>query len=326
MLPFITSVACNNGEFDGYTCFAEAWLRATHDGQPTGAIGAYMSTISQSWDPPMEAQDEINNILAGVYPDNIKTSFGALCFNGAMSMMDEYGSAGEIEADAWTVFGDPSVQVRTDTPVTMTVTHDSLILNGVETFELDVLGLSGALCAISSQDQVLGNGYTDETGHAIIQFFIPLSANDEVQLVVTGFNTIPYMATLTVPNSPPEKPVKPTGGSSGKPGKTYTYSTKTTDVDGDQIYYMWDWADGNFSEWLGPFASGAKATAEKSWTTKGTYSIRVKTKDVHGNESNWSDPLSVKIPYNIPFFVRFGDLLEKLFPHLFQFIEILIKV
>jgi hypothetical protein len=63
MLPFITSVACNNGEFDDTTCFGEAWLRATHNGQPTGAIGAYMSSISQSWDPPMEAQDEFNNIL-----------------------------------------------------------------------------------------------------------------------------------------------------------------------------------------------------------------------------------------------------------------------
>jgi len=49
MLPFVLSVACNNGEFDSYTCFAEAWVRATNNGEPTGAIGAFMSTISQSW-------------------------------------------------------------------------------------------------------------------------------------------------------------------------------------------------------------------------------------------------------------------------------------
>jgi hypothetical protein len=328
MLPFITSVACNNGEFDGGTCFGEAWLRATHNGQPTGAIGAYMSTISQSWDPPMEAQDEFNNILVGIYPDNKKTTFGALCFNGAMAMIDDYGSAGEGEADAWTVFGDPSVQVRTDTPAEMTVTHDSFIPNGAETFELDVPGLADALCAISFQGVLLGNGYTDQTGHAIIQFFEPISISGEVQLVVTGFNKIPYVATLTVgePNMLPEKPAKPTGKITGEPGNTYLYTTETTDADGDQVFYLWDWGDGNFSEWLGPYASGQKASAQKSWTAKGNYSIRVKAKDTHGGESNWSDPLNVTMPYNVPFFVRFVDLLEKLFPHLFHFFENLIRV
>jgi len=49
MLPFITSVACNNGEFDSYTCFAEIWMRATNNGEPTGSIANFMSTISQSW-------------------------------------------------------------------------------------------------------------------------------------------------------------------------------------------------------------------------------------------------------------------------------------
>jgi len=328
MLPFIVSVACNNGEFNSGTCFGEAWLRATHNGQPTGAIGAYMSSISQSWNPPMEAQDEFNNILVGMYPDNQKTTFGALCYNGAMSMNDKYNADGWEMTDTWTVFGDPSVQVRTDTPATMTVTHDSFVLNGAETFELDVSGLAGALCAISYQDQLLGNGYTDETGHAIIQFFEPISVSGEVQLVVTGFNTIPYMATLTVgnPNSPPEKPAKPTGEANGNIGTSYNYSTVTTDADGDQVYYMWDWGDGNFSEWLGPFASGAAVTAEKSWTAKGNYSIRVKAKDINGAESNWSDPLDITMPYKIPFILRFVDLLEKLFPHLFHFFEILIKV
>jgi hypothetical protein len=324
MLPFITSVACNNGQFDYYTCFAEAWLRATHDGQPTGAIGAYMSAISQSWSPPMEAQDEFNNILVGMYPENKRTTFGALCFEGAMAMIDDYGSGGVTEADAWTVFGDPSVQVRTDTPAAMTVTHASSIPNGAMTFELDVTGLAGALCAISSQGVLLGNGYTDETGHAIIQFYEPISIHGDVQLVVTGFNTMPYITTLTV-NTPPKKPAKPTGDANGNTGTSYNYSTVTTDTDGDQLYYLWDWGDGNFSEWLGPVESGATATAQYSWAAKGTYSIRVKAKDALGGESAWSDPMDVKMPFTIPFNAQFFHFLEALFPHLFHFLETLFK-
>jgi len=150
MLPFITSVACNNGQFDDYdACFAEAWLRATNNGEPTGAIGVFASTQSQSWNPPMDAQDEIIDILVETYDDNRRTSFGALCFEGTMHMMDEYGSECYDETDTWTVFGDPSLQVQTDTPDDMTVNHDDIIPIGADIFELDILGVENALCAIS---------------------------------------------------------------------------------------------------------------------------------------------------------------------------------
>jgi hypothetical protein len=329
MLPFIVSVACNNGEFDTYTCFAEAWLRATNNGngQPTGAIGAYMSTISQSWDPPMEAQDEFNNILVWLYADNIKTTYGALCYHGAMSMIDKYGSAGISEADAWTVFGDPSVQVRTDPPATMTVTHDPYINGMAESFELDAPGFPNALCALSTQGTLLAYEYTDTSGHAIIEIDADLSSIDEVQLVVTGFNTMPYITTLLVQheNVPPEKPNKPFGKLNGTIGTSYTYITSTKDPNRDQVYYMWDWGDGTFSEWLGPYESEEEVRTKKTWNKQGSYSIKVKAKDPSGNESEWSDPLDVSMPYNLPFLPWFITLLERLFPRFFQFIETLLQ-
>ncbi len=107
VLPFIFSVACLNGQFEGRTCFGEAWLRATHDSVPTGAIGTYMSSILQSWDPPMAAQDESNDLLVA----EAYFSFGALCFGGSCLMMDEYGYGGVEMFDTWHVFGDPSVRV-----------------------------------------------------------------------------------------------------------------------------------------------------------------------------------------------------------------------
>ncbi|MFH0981220.1 MAG: C25 family cysteine peptidase, partial [Planctomycetota bacterium] len=107
MLPFIISVACVNGQFAGYTCFAEAWLRALHGGEPIGAIATYMSSINQSWAPPMAAQDEsVDLLVAEAY-----FSFGALCFAGSCRMMDEYGSGGVDMFNTWHVFGDPSVRV-----------------------------------------------------------------------------------------------------------------------------------------------------------------------------------------------------------------------
>ena len=102
--------------------------------------------------------------------------------------------------------------------------------------------------------------------------------------------------TYGIGNQPPNKPVKPSGPTSGKVGVSYTYSSSTTDPDGDQLYYWFDWGDGTNSGWVGPFASGATASANYSWSTKGTYNITVKARDTNGAESVWSDPLSVKIP------------------------------
>ncbi len=110
MLPFIISVACVNGQFDGYTCFAEAWLRATKDGHLTGAVATYMSSINQSWAPPMEAQDEFNILYCQLEP-NTYFSYGALCFAGSCSMMDAYGSGGVDMFNTWHVFGDPSLRI-----------------------------------------------------------------------------------------------------------------------------------------------------------------------------------------------------------------------
>jgi len=107
MLPVITSVACNTGQFDDYTCFGEAWLRATHSGEPTGGVGFYGSTISQSWAPPMQMQDEYIDL----YVAEFYKSWGTYCYAGSCSMMDDYGSSGINEFNYWTIFGDPSLCV-----------------------------------------------------------------------------------------------------------------------------------------------------------------------------------------------------------------------
>ena len=98
-------------------------------------------------------------------------------------------------------------------------------------------------------------------------------------------------------NAPPEKPSRPSGSTSGEAGVTYLYTTITTDPDGDQVYYKWDWGDGTTSDWLGPYDSGEEVSASHSWS-EGSYSIKVKAEDSYAAESDWSDPLSVTMPLN----------------------------
>ena len=129
MLPFVVCVACNNGQFAGYTCFGEAWLRATHGSEPTGAIGCYASSIGQYWNPPMAAQDEIVDLMVA----EAYFSYGALCYAGSCRMMDDYpGGQGTDMFDTWHVFGDPSVRVVgiAEPPTGLKVTGDDLAAAG----------------------------------------------------------------------------------------------------------------------------------------------------------------------------------------------------
>jgi hypothetical protein len=99
-------------------------------------------------------------------------------------------------------------------------------------------------------------------------------------------------------NQPPNKPSKPSGRIHGRMGVEYSYTTSTTDPEGFQVYYMWDWGDGSFSDWLGPYDSGLTVSASHSWS-KGSYNIRVKAKDdAYSGESDWSDSLIVTMPRN----------------------------
>jgi len=197
-LPFICSVACYNGRFDSGTCFAEAWLRATLNGEPTGAVAVFMSSKSQGWDPPMDAQDEIVDILVGSYSDNKKNTFGGLMFSGCMHMNDMYGYDGSVETDAWHVFGDPSLQVWTHAPDSMIVEHDPLVFLGSSSFSVVVEGVENALCAISSNGSLLGYAYTDSFGQAVIPLDDRIMGLDVLDFVVTASNKIPYITTLNV--------------------------------------------------------------------------------------------------------------------------------
>lgn len=199
-LPFNVTVACLCGSFASTTCFAEAWLRATHNGEPTGAIGFFASTISQSWAPPMYAEDEFIDLMCA----ELKNTYGGLCFNGTMLMIDETGGTGENEADHWTVFGDPSLQVRTDTPFNMTVSHDNQIDPNNPTFEVVVTGIEGALCAISYEGEMFGSAYTNATGLASIPIIPGTLPPGYVTLTVTSYNAMPYFAQLPVMSGGPD--------------------------------------------------------------------------------------------------------------------------
>ncbi|MCX6640751.1 MAG: C25 family cysteine peptidase [bacterium] len=198
-LPHIVTVACNTGQFAGYTCLGEAFLRATNSTthEPTGAIGCYMSKISQTWFPPYDMQDEGVDLLAR---DSVIT-FGGMCFNGSGLMIDNFGANGENEFKNWVVFGDPSLYVRSLTPYPLTVTHNSTIQIGSGTFNVTVNGPGGPLAEATvcgMNDDLYAVAVTGSNGQATLTFNPPPSLPGSLTLTVTTSNAVPYIATVAI--------------------------------------------------------------------------------------------------------------------------------
>ncbi len=85
------------------------------------------------------------------------------------------------------------------------------------------------------------------------------------------------------------------GPSSIKIQNAAIFSTSTTHPENDSLYYMWDWGDGNFTEWFGPYESGETVQTSYAWRQPGFFEIKVRTKSINGPESNWSEPFKVEV-------------------------------
>jgi len=141
----------------------------------------------------------------------------------------------------------------------------------------------------------------------------------------------PQLTVVITQNQAPTKPAKPSGQTNGKPGVSYTYTTSATDPESYNVAYGWDWnGDGTVDQWddnnTNYYPSGQTISTSHSWPVKGTYNIKVKAKDIHGNEGPWSDPLPIKIPKNG---VSTQTLLQRFFerfPHAFPILRHLLYV
>ena len=74
-----------------------------------------------------------------------------------------------------------------------------------------------------------------------------------------------YVFTKVSENQPPETPTAPTGPSSGQKGVEYLFSAVTTDPDGDNISYFFDWGDGTNSGWVRTYNRALPGSGFDAW-------------------------------------------------------------
>ena len=208
-LPHVISVGCEVGNFNGYDCFSEAALTAGTPDYPTGFIVTYASTIGQTWIPPCIGQQGAINLLAH-YKAN---TAGGVYFNGSNYMIEQYGRYGgdtivygaEI-AQTWHIFGDPSLQLRTDTPEEIEINKvvnnftDSLVCEINVYEENPVTLVEDALVAVYNvEDSLIGSGYTNALGsYGLIIDTADFKGNEYVYITVTGFNYVTLLDSINI--------------------------------------------------------------------------------------------------------------------------------
>ncbi|MDR4988252.1 MAG: C25 family cysteine peptidase [Bacteroidales bacterium] len=200
-LPYIQSVACVNGAFVNNFCFAEAWMRATHNGQPAGAIGIMAATINQPWQPPMCGQDEMVSIKTEAsipLGPTIKRTYGGISINGSMFMIPQYSTTGINTHATWILFGDPTLMVRTNTPEPFNPIYNPVVFLGTDFFDITIPGADGAVVAVTYYDEVeeevviLGTA-TIDGGTATLIFEEPPAEPGMLTLAISGFNRVTYI-------------------------------------------------------------------------------------------------------------------------------------
>ncbi len=207
-LPHVISVGCNVGDFRWGTCFSEAALTAGTPEVPAGFIVTYASTIVQSWVPPCIGQEGAINLLAH-YGAN---TAGGVYFNGSCYMIEQYwgdtstSDFGVEIAQTWHIFGDPSIQLRTDTPREIEVNKiinnfiDYLVCE-INVYEENPITLvENALVAVYNvEDSLITSGYTNASGsYELILDSADFKGSEYVYITVTNFNCIPRMDSINI--------------------------------------------------------------------------------------------------------------------------------
>ena len=197
--PFIWSVACLNGKFDHETpCFGEAWMRATNNetGAPTGAIGGMFSWMSQPWTPPMTGQDEMVGILTEwKSADQYNHTLSGASLNGIMYMMDVHGEGGFMTHDTWILFGDPTLLVRTDNPVSMNTQHPSVLLIGMSSMSVTA-DVKYGIATLSLDGEVLASAKI--VNNTATLNFDPISKTGTAKLCIIAYNKVTEISDIQI--------------------------------------------------------------------------------------------------------------------------------
>jgi plastocyanin len=125
-------------------------------------------------------------------------------------------------------------------------------------------------------------------------------------------------------NLPPNTPTV-SGPSQIKKGVPAEITATTTDPEGDMIQYFFDYGDGSNSGWTAMVNSGTAAHINHTWTTTGSFTVKVKARDTALAESGWGT-LPITVPAAALYSIDHMGLLRLVLERLLQWFPFLQNV
>ncbi|MBN2055401.1 hypothetical protein JW905_10795 [bacterium] len=194
LLPWVSSHACLTGNFGIAECFGETWLRVSNK----GSLAFWGASTYSYWD-----EDDVleKGLFESVFSEELYT-FGAMTNNGLMHVYTYYGGGGRTQYyfQEYNLLGDPSVDLRTDSPHQLDVAVPTAVPVGSYPMDVTVTRngqpVAAALVCISKDGEVHEAAYTDASGQATIN--IEALTPGSLRIVVTARNAQPVVTEAMV--------------------------------------------------------------------------------------------------------------------------------
>ena len=117
-----------------------------------------------------------------------------------------------------------------------------------------------------------------------------------------------------IENNPPTQPVI-IGPKIGIIRKSQEFTFNSTDPDGDDVYYLISWGDGDIENWVGPYESGKAATFYHVWMEPGDFTIVAMARDQYEATSSQNEFGIMLIKNRVVTNLVFFNFLEKIMEH-----------
>jgi uncharacterized delta-60 repeat protein len=215
-LPVVWSINCQTGWFDNETDdsstgtssnaihFSEAWERNVNG----GAVGIIAATrVSYSghndrlvwgWMDAIWPEFDSSYNLSSTPFENPVWDMGPVVNYGKYYYATHYRESiyRRIEFEMFHWFGDPTMQIWTGVPQTLSVSHASTLTEGTNSIDVTV-NQPGALICLSKDGVILGRALSTG-GVTTVSWLEALSAGDVIHITVTKHNYRPYEGTVTI--------------------------------------------------------------------------------------------------------------------------------
>ena len=242
--PFVTSLTCGTGDFDG-TSDSESFVRTGSVSNPSGAVAA----IGVATTGTHTAYNNIVNmgIYDGIFSKELDHASAAMT-SGHLALYNTYpsdpGEATETFISWSNLIGDPALHLWTDTPKNFTVSYPTSITQGTTSLDIYIDDDSGypvenaIVTILKGNDILFESKLTDSQGY--VNFNWDATNNSEsIKITIRKRNYRPFQRNINISSSSNlsvnTNSISIDGNGVANPGETIELTIPVTNSDNSSI-------------------------------------------------------------------------------------------